>query len=97
MKKATITETKNKLSALIDQVKHGETILILDRGRPVARLESVLSGAGSAEGRLVRLERLGVLRRASSPVPQEVLDRDPPEPKEGSALKALLEERRAGR
>jgi prevent-host-death family protein len=97
MKKATITETKNKLSALIDQVRHGETILILDRGRPVARLESVLGGDGPAEGRLLRLERLGVLRRASSPLPQEVLDQNPPEPKEGSVLTALLDERRTGR
>jgi hypothetical protein len=32
MKKATLTETKNNLSALVDQVQHGETILILDRG-----------------------------------------------------------------
>ena len=36
MKTATLTETKNQLSALIDQVRHGETILILDRGRAVA-------------------------------------------------------------
>ncbi len=41
MKRATLTDTKNNLSALVDQVQHGETILILDRGRPVARLESV--------------------------------------------------------
>ena len=39
MKRATLTDTKNNLSALVDQVQHGETILILDRGRPVARLE----------------------------------------------------------
>jgi hypothetical protein len=32
MKKATITEAKNQLSALIDQVRHGETIVITDRG-----------------------------------------------------------------
>jgi len=30
MKRATLTETKNNLSALVDQVQHGETILILD-------------------------------------------------------------------
>jgi NAD-dependent dihydropyrimidine dehydrogenase PreA subunit len=37
MRKATITEAKNQLSALIDRVRHGETIVITDRGRPVAR------------------------------------------------------------
>ncbi|MCP3964406.1 MAG: type II toxin-antitoxin system Phd/YefM family antitoxin [bacterium] len=34
MKTAALTETKNNLSVLIDQVRHGETILVLDRGRP---------------------------------------------------------------
>jgi prevent-host-death family protein len=97
VKKATITETKNKLSALIDRVRHGETVLILDRGRPVARLESVLAGEEPGEGRLERLERMGVLRRATGPVPAEILDQEPPRPTQGSVLEELLEERRTGR
>ena len=98
MKKATLTETKNNLSALVDQVQHGETILILDRGRPVARLESVLGDGDDSEGRLARLERQGVLRRASAPLPREILMQKPPRPSGGaSALEALLAERRDGR
>jgi prevent-host-death family protein len=95
MKRATLTETKNNLSALVDQVQHGETILILDRGRPVARLESVLGEMDDPEGRLARLERQGLLRRASVPAPHEVLMERPPQPTIGaSALEALLAERR---
>ena len=98
MKKATLTETKNNLSALVDQVQHGETILILDRGRPVARLESVLGQEDDPEGRLARLERQGLLRRATAPLPREVLTERPPRPSEGaSGLEALLAERRDGR
>jgi len=41
MKKASITEAKNNFSALIDSVKGGSPVLIVDRGRPVARLEPV--------------------------------------------------------
>jgi prevent-host-death family protein len=63
MKIATISEAKNGLSALLDRVRHGESILITDRSRPVARLEPVVS-SGSDEGRLARLERAGVIRRA---------------------------------
>src|SRR5450759_5182613 len=37
---ATITEAKNGLSALIDRVRSGESILILDRGVPVDRLQT---------------------------------------------------------
>ena len=98
MKRATLTDTKNNLSALVDQVQHGETILILDRGRPVARLESVLREGDDPEGRLARLERQGLLRRASGPLPQEILSANPPAPSQSaSALGALLDERREGR
>ena len=48
MKKASITEAKNNLGALIDSVKGGSPVLIVDRGRPVARLEPV-SGIASDE------------------------------------------------
>jgi prevent-host-death family protein len=98
MKRATLTETKNNLSALVDQVQHGETILILDRGRPVARLESVLGEKDDPEGRLARLERQGLLRRATIPFSPEALATNPPRPSGGaSVLEALLEERREGR
>ena len=64
MKTATITEAKNRLSALIDRVRSGESILILDRGVPVARLEPV-AAFPDPTGRLRRLERAGVIRVGS--------------------------------
>ncbi len=98
MKTATLTETKNNLSALIDQVREGETILVLDRGRPVARIESAVTASPDAEGRLARLERRGVVRRATAAMPRELLSREPPTARDGaSALAALLEERESGR
>jgi prevent-host-death family protein len=63
MKKASITEAKNHLSALIDGLKKGSPVLIVDRGRPVARLEPVTSlGEGEQDGRLLRLIREGIVR-----------------------------------
>src|SRR5208282_2941845 len=63
MKKASITETKNNLSALIDGLRGGSPVLIVDRGRPVARLEPVTGREESGQnGRLSRLVRDGVLR-----------------------------------
>ena len=44
MKIASVTEAKNNLSALIDGLKGGSPVLIVDRGRPVARLEPVTAG-----------------------------------------------------
>lgn len=99
MKTATLTETKNHLSALIDQVRHGETILILDRGRAVARLASVLSEeSNSPEGRIDRLERQGLLHRAQAPKPRDLFARPRPQARDGvSILDVLLEARRSDR
>lgn len=38
---ATISETKNRLSELLRKVKGGEILVILDRDRPVARVEAM--------------------------------------------------------
>ena len=99
MKTATITEAKNQLSALIDRVRHGETVVITDRGRPVARLVSALTGAAEdPEGRLARLERRGGLRRATTAPPRSLILKKLPKVKRpAGVLEALLEERREGR
>ena len=97
MKTASITEAKNKLSALIDGLESGSPVLIVDRGRPVARLEPVTS-CGSADGRLERLLRAGVIRPPRGAPPQALFSDAPPRAKRGqSAVAALLQERREGR
>ena len=97
MKTSTITEAKNGLSALIDRVRGGESILILDRGVPVARLEPVTAIADPS-GRLRRLERAGIVRSSSSPVPLELLRQPAPSLAPGaSVVAALLAERELGR
>lgn len=97
MKKASITEVKNNLSALIDSVKGGSPVLIVDRGRPVARLEPV-SGGPDDDSRLARLVRDGIVRSARRGVPKELFATKPPRLKKGaSGVRALLEERRDGR
>jgi len=98
MRTASITEAKNKLSALLDRVKAGETIVILDRGVPVARIEPVTTRSDDDEGRLDRLERAGVIERRGGPLPAWLLDTPPvPLPEGVSAVTLLLEERRSGR
>jgi prevent-host-death family protein len=99
MKIASISEAKNRLSALIDQVRRGQPVTIVDRGRPVARLESVAGGSRvDADGRLARLERQGLVVRGSRPNPVKLITSPPPKLRRGaSALSALLDERRSGR
>lgn len=96
MKVATVTQTKNRLSALLKLVRGGETVVIVDRGVPVARLEP--AAADELDGRLARLERAGALRRATSPPPVELVASPPPTIEgKASALTALLDERRESR
>lgn len=99
MKKASITEAKNNLSALIDGLKGGSPVLIVDRGRPVARLEPVTTGVQpAADGRLARLVRDGIVRPARAAAPRALFSSKPPRPKEGaSGVRALIEDRRTGR
>lgn len=97
MNTTTITAAKNGLSALIDRVRSGESILILDRGVPVARLEPVASSVDPT-GRLQRLERAGVLRIKVGKSPLKDLRAPAPRLKAGaSGIAALLDERRTGR
>lgn len=95
MKIASITETKNQLSALLDAVRQGETVIITDRDKPVARLEPMnVHSYADSDGRLAQLERNGTIRRAAAGASKRVLKQRPPRAaKGGSVLKALLAER----
>lgn len=98
MKKASVTETKNNLSAILQQVKEGETYLILDRGKPIARLEPMAAESRTGDSRRADLERRGLLRRGRGRVRKDLVEGPPPQlPKNVSALDYLLEERREGR
>jgi prevent-host-death family protein len=98
MPTVSISDAKNRLSALLDQVKAGETVVISDRGVPVARLEPVTARSDDPEGRLSRLERAGLLARPRQPFPRALLDRRPTALSRGASVVTLLiEERRTGR
>ena len=84
MKRASVTEAKNQLSALLERVRHGESVVIEDRGVPVAHLQPVVQQSAGADGdRLVRLERQGILRPAEAAKPTKLLESPPPRPLAG--------------
>jgi prevent-host-death family protein len=47
MERASISQLKNSLSAYLDKVRSGVTVLVLDRNRPIARIER--AGGADAE------------------------------------------------
>lgn len=94
-----MTEAKNNLSKLLKKVRHGQSILILDRNVPVARLEPLASGSPeSDEAKLLKLERRGLLKRGADRLPKDFWRRPRPKTTDGSSVvQALLDERAEGR
>jgi prevent-host-death family protein len=96
MKTAGVSELKARLSEYLNQVKAGMEVLITDRGKPVARLVPIPRSKDLKES-LVRMEKQGLIRLGSGKLPKDFWRMDRPDDPRGLVLKALLEEREAGR
>ena len=99
MIRATISEVKDGLSAYLRRVKAGESVLVMERRTPIARIVPVGHKAGGVqemdevdrEAKLVRLMQADIVRRRGSGSPLEVLGH--PLGQGAGILEALLEER----
>lgn len=59
-----VRDLKNNLSRYIDQVRHGQNVIVTDRGHPVARLSAV----DEATAKLAGLVAAGLVRAPTSSV-----------------------------
>ena len=97
MRTASVSEAKNRLSALLREVSAGTVVTITDRGIPVARLVPVGPTRGIPAGAL-SLAQQGLLVLPERAPGGKWLDLPAPARRKGrSAVAALLAERRAGR
>jgi len=96
MKTAAVSELKARLSEYLNQVKAGMEVLITDRGKPIARLVPILRPKDLKES-LVRMEKEGLIRIGSGKLPKDFWRMHRPDDPKGMVLKALLDEREAGR
>jgi antitoxin (DNA-binding transcriptional repressor) of toxin-antitoxin stability system len=94
MKKANVSDLKNQISRYLDYVKHGETVLVLDRRVPVAELKPV--NGKSSSGKLLALERKGIIRLGSGKISEKFF-KEKLGGKRAKILGALLEERKGFR
>jgi prevent-host-death family protein len=63
-------ELKTRLGTYLRQVRRGATLIVTERGEPVAELRPIPTGEGDVERRLHELAALGVLaREKSGPLP----------------------------
>ena len=96
MKKAKISELKDHLSEYLRLVRRGQSVLVYDRDRAVARIEPVRAGAGTeADDWTTELERSGVLQPPAAALPVSWLEGRPGTG--GDVVGALLHERSSGR
>ena len=99
MIRATISEVKNGMSAYLRRVKSGESVLVMERRTPIARIVPVgLDAEGGKEAdrvdqeaKLARLEQAGIVVRRGSGSPLDVLGQ--PLRSGAGVLEALLGER----
>ena len=99
MIRATISEVKDGMSAYLRRVKSGESVLVMERRTPIARIVPVgldAEGGRGADGvdgeaKAARLERAGIVVRRGPGSPLDVLG--PPLRTGAGVLEALLDER----
>ncbi len=68
-------EFKNRLGTYLREVREGWTIVVTDRGRPIAELRSIAAAATDEEARLQELGALGLVsprKRTTLPERQRV-------------------------
>ncbi len=98
IKAVKIAELKNRLSYYLRRVQRGESILVCDRERVIARIDRVDAHSRVPEADaewLERLERRGVIRRGTGKLPRRWLGRRPLAG--ADVVAALLREREEGR
>lgn len=64
-----VRELKSRLSAYLEQVKRGATIVVTDRGQPVAEIRSIPEPEDRLEAALRRMEADGLVTRARNRSP----------------------------
>jgi prevent-host-death family protein len=100
MKRVNISTLRDNLSRLLDAVRRGQEVEVLDRHVPIARIVPIQGvSRSSRKGRawVEDLRRRGVATIGTlEPVP-DILNKPPPGPAHTGAVEALIHERRTGR
>jgi prevent-host-death family protein len=96
MKSVSVSVAKNSLSALLREVRRGNSVTITDRGVPVATLTPAL-GARRVPARILDLARRGIVTLPRRAPTTDWLDLPLPKLSKGkSVVAALIEERESG-
>ena len=90
-----VAHLKAHLSAVLARVRAGESVLVTDRGRPVAQIVPVTK-TDDADQHLADLARAGLVRVGTRRVPGAYWAMVVPSDPTGKSLTAAIEEREGG-
>lgn len=97
MKSAAVSTLKATLSACLAKVKAGEEVIVMERGKPIAKLVPIPRSGEAGSAHLLDLARAGLIRLGSGKLPAGFWKMRRPRDRRGQALRALLSERAEGR
>jgi prevent-host-death family protein len=96
MKRAAVSTLKATLSACLAKVKAGDEVLVVERGKPIAKLVP-LSKDNREHDTLRDLARAGLVRLGTGKLPAGFWKLPRPKDRKSRGLKALLADRSQGR
>lgn len=96
MNPISVSDLKAQLSEQLRHVKEGETLIVTERGRAVARIVPV-EGADRYDADLMRLMEAGALRPGSGTLDAAFWELTPPADPDAAVLGALIAARQEGR
>jgi prevent-host-death family protein len=97
MKRTAVSALKATLSTCLAQVKAGGEVLIMERGKPIAKLVPLPKDGDGDTARLHDLVRAGLVRVGSGRLPAGFWKLPRPKDRAGRALRAVLADRDEGR
>jgi prevent-host-death family protein len=95
VKTATVSKLKASLSEYLRRVKAGEEVLVIERGRPIAKL-SPATGPQAFSQHLAEMEKQGLVKLGSGKLPKGFWELPRPKDPKGLTVTAVLEEREKG-
>jgi prevent-host-death family protein len=97
MKRTAVSTLKATLSACLAKVKAGGEVVVMERGKPIAKLVPLRKDNGSTIGQMNELARAGLVRVGRGKLPAGFWKLPRPKDRKRRALRALLAERAEGR
>lgn len=97
MKRAAVSTLKATLSACLAKVKAGDEVLVVERGKPIAKLVPLPKDGHERDAHLRDLARAGLVRLGIGKLPAGFWKLPRPKDRKSRGLKALLADRSEGR